>query len=87
MHPSSDETLMRAAIEAEIDEADARAFVDDKNEGLMDVKMLIREQAGNQIDAVPHIVFQGKRRDIQLEGCREVAEYAKALNQVIKESF
>ena len=85
-HPSNDATLLRAATEAEIDESEARAFIEDRDEGLMEVKMLVREQAGNQIDAVPHIVIEGKRRDIQLEGAKEVEEYLSALNKVIKES-
>lgn len=85
-HPSSRETLLRAAHDAGVDDADAKAFVEDEDDGLMDVKLLIREQAGNGIDSVPHIVIEGKRRDLTLEGCREVDEYVKALNQVIKES-
>ena len=85
-HPSSHETLLRATTEAGIEEAEAKAFVEDEDEGLMDVKMLIREQRGNGIDAVPYIVFEGKRRDVTLEGCREVGEYVKALQTIIKES-
>lgn len=85
-HPSSPETLFRAATEAGISESEAKAFIEDKEEGLMDVKMLIREQAGNGIDSVPHVVIEGKRRDITLEGCREVDEYVKSLNKIIKES-
>lgn len=48
--------------------------------------MLIREQASNGIDAVPHIMIEGKRRDVTLEGAKEVEEYVKALQQIIKES-
>jgi len=48
--------------------------------------MLIREQAGNGIDAVPYIVIEGKRRDFTLQGAKEVSEYVKTLEQVIKES-
>lgn len=85
-HPSSPDTLLRACTEAGVDEKEAQAFIDDEDEGLMDVKMLIREQAGNGIDAVPYIVIEGKRRDLTLEGCREVNEYRKALEQIAKES-
>lgn len=85
-HPSSHETLLRAATDAGMSESDAKAFIEDEDEGLMDVKMLIREQAGNGIDSVPHIMFEGKRRDLTLIGCKEVDEYVKALNQIIKES-
>lgn len=58
----------------------------DESEGLMEVKMLIREQAGNGVDAVPYIVVEGRRRDLTLEGAREVDEYVKTLEKVIKES-
>lgn len=85
-HPSADATLLRAATEAGVDESDAKAFIEDRDEGLMEVKMLVREQAGNQVDAVPYIVIEGKRRDHSLEGAREVDEYVSALNKVIKES-
>lgn len=85
-HPSSHETLLTAAKEAGIDEAEAKAFIEDENEELMETKMAIREQAGNQIDAVPHLVIEGKRRDHTVEGCREVDEYVATLNRVIKES-
>lgn len=85
-HPSADETLLRAATEAGIDESEAKAFIEDRNEGLQEIKMLVREQAGNQIDAVPYIVFEGKRRDLQLEGAKEIDEYVSTLNKIIKES-
>lgn len=86
-HPSSDETLLRAATEAGIPESEAKAFIADKDEGLMEVKMAVRQQAGNQIDAVPFIVIEGKRRDHSLEGAKEVNEYVATLNKVIKESL
>lgn len=85
-HPSSQDTLLLAAKEAGINDADAKKFVEDEDEGLQDVKMLIREQAGNGIDAVPFIVIEGKRRDITLEGAKEVQDYVKALKTIIKES-
>lgn len=84
--PSSRSTLLAACSAAGISDQEAKAVVDDENEGLSEVKMLIREQAGNGVDAVPYIVLEGKRRDITLQGCKEVAEYAKALQQIIKES-
>lgn len=85
-HPSSTDTLLTATTAAGIPEAEARAFIGDDYEGLQDVKMLIREQTGNGIDSVPHIVIEGKRRDITLTGAREVEEYVKALERVMKES-
>lgn len=85
-HPSTTETLLTAAGEAGIDEKEAKPLIEDESEGMMDVKMAIREQAGNGIDSVPYIVLEGKRRDITLVGCKEIAEYRKALDQIIKES-
>ncbi|KAK4963979.1 hypothetical protein LTR66_005634 [Elasticomyces elasticus] len=85
-HPSSPETLMQAARDAGIEEADAKKFIGDEDDGMMDVKMLIREQAGNGVDSVPYVIVEGKRRDFTLEGAKEVVEYEKALRQVIKES-
>lgn len=85
-HPSSDETLLKAATDAGIPEAEAKAFIEDRDEGVMDVKMAIREQAGNAIDSVPYIILEGKRRDFTLEGAREVEEYEKALASIAKES-
>jgi predicted DsbA family dithiol-disulfide isomerase len=85
-HPSSDETLLKALAEAGVDEGEAKTFVEDKDEGMMDVKMAVREQAGNGIDSVPYIILEGKRRDITLVGAKEVEEYEKALAQIVKES-
>jgi len=85
-HPSSEETLLQATKDAEIPEPEAKGFIEDKNEGLMDVKMLIREQAGNGIDSVPTITFEGKRRDLTLVGAKEVEEYLKTLETIARES-
>lgn len=85
-HPSSNDTLLKAATEAGVPENEAKDFIEDQNEGLMDVKMQIREQASNDVDAVPYVIIEGKKRDFTLVGCKEVKEYVKALEQVIKES-
>ena len=85
-HPSSPETLLKATTEAGVDEKEARAFIEDRNEGLMDVKTLIREQKGDGVDSVPYIVIEVKRSDFTLVGAKEVGEYVKALQQVVKES-
>lgn len=47
---------------------------------------MIREQAGNGIDAVPYTMIEGKRGDLTLEGLKEIREYVKALEQIAKES-
>jgi len=85
-HPSSEDTLTKACIDAGIDENEAKSFVNDEDEGMMDVKMLIREQAGNGIDSVPYVIIEGKRRDFSLVGAKDVDDYVKALEQVVKES-
>jgi predicted DsbA family dithiol-disulfide isomerase len=84
-HPSSDETLLQAAADAGIPASEAKAFLEDKDEGFMDLKMAVREQGGNT-DSVPYIVFEGKRRDLTLVGAKEVEEYEKALHTIVKES-
>ncbi|KAK5087640.1 hypothetical protein LTR70_002957 [Exophiala xenobiotica] len=84
-HPSSDETLLKATAAAGIAEDEAKAFIEDRDEGIMDTKMAIGEQRGNT-DAVPYIIFEGKRRDFTQEGLKEIEEYYKSLVQVAKES-
>jgi predicted DsbA family dithiol-disulfide isomerase len=42
---------------------------------MMEVKMAIREQTRNGVDAVPYIVFEGRKRDLTLQGAKEVDEY------------
>lgn len=85
-YPSSTKTLSTATSTAGIPESKAKTVIEDEYEGLQDVKMLIREQAGNGVDSVPYIVVEGNRRGFTLQGAREVREYVKALDQVIKES-
>jgi len=85
-HPSEDGTLLAACRDAGIDEKTANEVIEDKYEGSMETKGLIREQASNGIDSVPYIMFEGKRRDITLVGAKEVAEYVKAMEQIAKES-
>ena len=50
------------------------------------VMALFRDQVGNQVDSVPRIKIEGKRRDFELEGAKEVDEYVATLNKVIRES-
>lgn len=73
-HPSSDETLLKATTDAGIPESEAKPFIDDKSDGMLDVKMAVQTQAHNGIDSVPYIVLEGKRRDITLVGAKEVEE-------------
>lgn len=85
-HPSSDETLLSACVEAGIPEAEAKSVVEDKSEYSMDVKRLIRQQRNNGVDAVPNVNLEGRRRDITIEGAKEVDEFLKALKQICKEA-
>ena len=85
-HPTAPETLLQAAKDAGIPEDEAKAFIEDPSEALMDTKMTIREQAGNGVDSVPYVVFEGKRRDLTLIGTKEVNEYVKTLETIAKET-
>jgi len=85
-HPSSHDTLLQATKDAGIQEPEANKFIQDKGQGMMDVKMLVREQAGNGVDSVPYITFEGKRRDLTLVGAKEVEEYLKTLETIARES-
>ncbi len=85
-HPSAPDTLLKAALDAGVDRSKAEAFIGDEYEALPETKLLMREQTSNGIDTVPHIVFEGRRRDITLEGSREVEEYLQAFEKIVKES-
>ncbi|KAM3074568.1 hypothetical protein ACMFMG_007998 [Clarireedia jacksonii] len=85
-HPSSEETLVGACVEAGVDEKEAREFVRDEYEGLMDVKNMIKEQEMNGVDSVPYVFLEGRRRDITIIGAKDVEDYVKALEQIVKES-
>lgn len=84
-HPSADETLVEACVEAGVNEDEAKKLVGDKELKLRDVKARLREVAMD-CDAVPQVVVEGKRRDITLTGAKEVKDYIKAFETVIKES-
>ncbi|KAG9193620.1 hypothetical protein G6011_03655 [Alternaria panax] len=84
-HPSSDETLQKACMVAGMSQNEAEKLVKDEDEELRETKAAIREQAGNGVDSVPYVVFEGRKRDFTLIGAKNVAEYEKALGQVAKE--
>ena len=86
-HPSTGETLLKAAADAGIPENEAKyVIVEQRDEGMSTVRELIREQNMNAVDSVPTVIFEGKRRDITLVGAKEVEEYEKALMSIVKES-
>ncbi|KHO11284.1 hypothetical protein MAA_11099 [Metarhizium robertsii ARSEF 23] len=84
-HPSGDETLVEACVEAGVGEDEARKLVEDKEMGLREVRARLREVTMDA-DAVPVVAVEGKRRDITLTGAKEVKDYIKALETVVKES-
>lgn len=84
-HPSASETLVEACVEAGVGEEEAKKLVEDQERGERDVKQQMRMIAMD-VDAVPVVMFEGKRRDITLTGAKEVADYVKALETVTKES-
>ncbi|KAJ2894941.1 dsba oxidoreductase [Zalerion maritima] len=92
LSPSSPDALVAALLAVGIDggkgEAGAKEIVEDATaySGMRQVKNKIQEVQGNGIDAVPVVMFEGRRRDITLTGAKEVAEYIKALETVAKES-
>lgn len=85
-HPSTEETLLEACKKAGIEEKEAKEVIEDEYEGLQETKMLIQEQAANGIDSVPYMIFEGRRRDVTIQGANEVADYVKAMGQIVKES-
>lgn len=84
-HPATDDTLIEACIDAGISEAEAMNAVSDRELGLKALKDKLRAN-GRDVDAVPVVMFEGKRRDLTLTGAKEVADYVKALNTIVKES-
>ena len=84
-HPAADDTLVDACVEAGIPEGEAKDVVQDREKRERQCKMDIRV-AGTDVDAVPMVSVEGKRRDITLRGAKEVRQYVDALQTVIKES-
>ncbi|OAQ74836.1 dsba oxidoreductase protein [Purpureocillium lilacinum] len=87
-HPASEETLLAVLVkDVGLSEDLARRLVagEQREEGLAEVKMRAREVA-RDVDAVPTVVIEGRRRDLTLTGAKEVADYVKALQTIIKES-
>ena len=46
----------------------------------------MQEQRANGVDTVPVVVFEGKRRDLTLEGAREVEEYLREMEKLVRET-
>ncbi|KAJ4265621.1 hypothetical protein NW762_004915 [Fusarium torreyae] len=84
-HPGADDMLIEACVEAGVDEEEAKSLIEDKERGERDTKEKIRS-VGMDIDAVPTVILEGRRRDLTLTGLKEVAEYVKAMETIAKES-
>ena len=69
-----------------MDEAEAKAFIENEDEGLPELKAQIGEEAGNVSDQVPVVRIEGRKRDVTILGANEVDDYVKALTQIVKES-
>ena len=80
-----------AAVTAGIDRDEAETFIKSidpeyYDEASREVKALIQEQKGNGVDSVPYVVFEGRKRDLDFVGAKEVGDYVRGLEQIIKES-
>lgn len=85
-NPASSETLEAACLEAGLDSEWVKGLIGDEERGAAEVKRVAGRKRSEGVDSVPHIVLEGMRRDITLVGAREVDEYVKALQTIIKES-
>lgn len=85
LHPSEDDVLVESCVEAGIPEDEAMEVVLDKELGLGEVQTRLNE-IKRDVDAVPVITFEGKKRDITLIGSKEVEEYLKVLDRIARES-
>ncbi|KAH7148576.1 thioredoxin-like protein [Dactylonectria macrodidyma] len=84
-HPTAHDTLVTACVAAGVSEEQAKVLVTDREKGLRQVKEKIRN-VGMDTDAVPVVTVEGRRRDLTLTGLKEVKDYVKALETIIKES-
>ncbi|KLU86538.1 hypothetical protein MAPG_05550 [Magnaporthiopsis poae ATCC 64411] len=86
--PAAEGMLVAACVEAGLSEAEARVLVveDRGGRGLAEVRRAIAEQRINGVDSVPWILMEGRKRDITLVGAKDVAEYAKVVQTIVRES-
>ena len=84
-HPAADETLVEACVEAGLSREEAERLVGDRQDGERDVKDRLRSVAMD-VDAVPVVVVEGRKRDVTLTGAKEVSQYVKALETIVKDS-
>ena len=67
------------------DEKEAKSLVENKSKGERKTKEDIRS-IGMDIDSVPTVIIEGRRRDLTLTGLKEASEYIKAMETIKKES-
>uniref|UniRef100_A0A0B7K8H5 DSBA-like thioredoxin domain-containing protein n=1 Tax=Bionectria ochroleuca TaxID=29856 RepID=A0A0B7K8H5_BIOOC len=84
-NPTNEETLVESCVEASIDREEATAVVRDQSKKEAEVKRGMRDVA-RDIDSVPSVRFEGRRRDITIRGAKEVPDYIKTLETIIKDS-
>ncbi|KPM36455.1 hypothetical protein AK830_g10109 [Neonectria ditissima] len=84
-HPAEDDTLVAACVAAGVSDEEVKALVGDREKGAKQVKEAMRN-VGMDVDAVPVVMVEGRRRDLTLTGLKEVSDYVKALETVVKES-
>ncbi|KAL8392956.1 hypothetical protein RB595_002954 [Gaeumannomyces hyphopodioides] len=86
--PADEAMLVAACVEAGLPKAEARALVveDRGGRGLAEVRRAMAEQRIDGVDSVPRVLLEGRKRDITLVGAREVVEYSKAIQTIVKES-
>lgn len=53
---------------------------------LPETKTLLRGQVSNGVDALPLVVFEGRRRDFTLKGAKEVEDYLAVVEKLVKET-
>ncbi|KAH7380554.1 thioredoxin-like protein [Phaeosphaeria sp. MPI-PUGE-AT-0046c] len=85
-NPAAEQTLLAACVAAGLGREEAEAVVGDGERGRRETGAKVREQAGNGIDSVPYVVFEGRKRDFTLVGAKAVGEYVKVMEQVEKEA-
>jgi predicted DsbA family dithiol-disulfide isomerase len=86
-HPSSPSTLITACLAAGLSHTESEELVNDENVYARQTRAAIQEQAGNGVDSVPYVVFEGRKRDFTLIGAKTVEEYGKVLGRVEKEAL
>lgn len=84
-HPAGADTLVDSCVEAGVDRGEAEDVVGDKSRGERAAREKLRSVAMD-VDAVPSVRFEGRKRDITLTGARDVSDYVEALQTIIKES-